>query len=239
VPDAPINIFNDPTVTDANRIKFTWTEGPSDGGMPVLDFDVYYDQGSSSWVLLEEGVVPTEYTTSVALTADLIYAFKLTARNSVGDSVYSEQISIRAAKVPDAPLNLRNLSARTSAYQVGLAWDEGAYNGGSAVLDYRITFKEESALDFQLYKFNFTQTDMTLIGLTPGATYNFRVEARNLVGYSAFSNVLVEIAAQVPDEPQGLVNVPEVTARNQAGLSWAPAAFDGGSQVLDFALWYD
>jgi hypothetical protein len=43
IPDAPINIFNDATVTDAEKIKFTWTEGPSDGGMPVLDYDVYYD----------------------------------------------------------------------------------------------------------------------------------------------------------------------------------------------------
>jgi hypothetical protein len=78
---------------------------------------------------------------------------------------------------------------------VGLAWDEGAYNGGSPVLDYRVTFKEDSAPEFQLYKYNFTLTDMTLIGLSPGTIYNFRVEARNLVGYSAFSNVLVELAA--------------------------------------------
>lgn len=50
IPDAPINIYNDPTVTDATKIRIIWTEGLSDGGMPVLDYDVYYDQGTGTWI---------------------------------------------------------------------------------------------------------------------------------------------------------------------------------------------
>ena len=54
VPDAPINLANDPTVTTDLRIRFTWTEGLSNGGDEVLDFSVYYDQGlgSGNFVLL-------------------------------------------------------------------------------------------------------------------------------------------------------------------------------------------
>ncbi len=48
VPDAPINLVNDPTVTTDLRIRFTWTEGLSNGGDEVLDFSVYYDQGTGS-----------------------------------------------------------------------------------------------------------------------------------------------------------------------------------------------
>jgi hypothetical protein len=43
VPDAPINLTRDEDVTDADVIRFTWTEGLSDGGTPVLDYDVYWD----------------------------------------------------------------------------------------------------------------------------------------------------------------------------------------------------
>ena len=43
VPDAPINLTNDPTVTSDTTVRFTWAEGPSNGGSPVIDFDVYYD----------------------------------------------------------------------------------------------------------------------------------------------------------------------------------------------------
>ena len=55
VPDAPIeltnvpfdieNVLNTETTTD-EQIRFTWAEGANNGGVPVLDFDVYYDQGA-------------------------------------------------------------------------------------------------------------------------------------------------------------------------------------------------
>ena len=43
VPDAPVNLANVPEVTDATTIKFTFEEGPSNGGSPVIDYDIYYD----------------------------------------------------------------------------------------------------------------------------------------------------------------------------------------------------
>jgi hypothetical protein len=64
----------------------------------------------------------------------------VTARNTVGSSLYSEEISILAAKVPDAPINLVNVPAVTTAYQVGLSWQDGPYNGGSPVIDYQVSF---------------------------------------------------------------------------------------------------
>jgi hypothetical protein len=54
----------------------------------VLDFDVYYDQGSATaeFVLLSAGVTTLYYQTSVSLTPGDTYSFKITARNTVGDS---------------------------------------------------------------------------------------------------------------------------------------------------------
>lgn len=43
VPDAPVNLQNDPTTTDDTKVRFTWEEGPSNGSSVVLDYDVYYD----------------------------------------------------------------------------------------------------------------------------------------------------------------------------------------------------
>lgn len=195
IPDAPINIFNDAAVTDATNIKFTWTEGPSNGGMLVLDYDVYYDQGTGNWVSLAENVLETYYTTTVPLTPDVIYSFKVTARNSVGDSLMSESISIRAARVPDAPINLVNVPGQTTAFQIGLDWEEAPYNGGSPVLDYRISYKTISDTDWIVYKLNHTLTEIIVTSLTPGVQYNFRVESVNLVDYSPYSDVIVELAA--------------------------------------------
>lgn len=53
-----------------------------------------------------------------------------------------------AAKLPDTPLNLANVPAITTAYQIGLTWDEGAYNGGSPVIDYEVSYTEAVADNF-------------------------------------------------------------------------------------------
>jgi hypothetical protein len=59
IPDAPVNLLDDRSVTNDDRIKFTYEEGASDGGDPVIDFYIYYDQATNSgtWVLLEPGVI--------------------------------------------------------------------------------------------------------------------------------------------------------------------------------------
>jgi hypothetical protein len=86
IPDAPINLVRD-IATNAYTIAFTWDEGASNGGEVVINFDIYYDQAlGGDYVLLEEAVTILYYQTSVSLIPDLVYSFKITARNSVGDS---------------------------------------------------------------------------------------------------------------------------------------------------------
>ena len=136
MPDAPVSLTNDPTVTTDTQIRFTWSDGASNGGNAVIDYAVYYDQGSDSFVLLDGAVTDQFYLTTVTLTAGTTYKFKVTARNEVGSSLDSEVVEILAAKLPDAPINLVNVPLVTTAYQVGLSWEEGAYNGGSPVIDY-------------------------------------------------------------------------------------------------------
>jgi hypothetical protein len=79
----------------------------------VIDFNVYYDQGSQvgTFVLLEEGVTTTFYQTTISITAGETYSFKVTARNTVGSSLESVPVSILAAKPPDSPTNLQNVPA--------------------------------------------------------------------------------------------------------------------------------
>lgn len=88
-------------------------------------------------MLLEQQVPTAHYTTSVSLNPGIVYAFKVTARNSVGISLESDPIDILVAKEPDAPINVVNVPApTTTAYQIGLDWDEGVYNGAAPVFDY-------------------------------------------------------------------------------------------------------
>jgi hypothetical protein len=58
VPDAPINLQNDLTVTDRTRIGFTWDEGYSNGGSLVIDYRISYDQAKGIWVELAVNHLP-------------------------------------------------------------------------------------------------------------------------------------------------------------------------------------
>jgi hypothetical protein len=151
VADAPISLANDPLTTTDTVIRFTWSDGSSDGGSPVIDYTVYYDQGSNTYVELEAGVTTQYYLTSVTLSAGTTYVFKVQAKNSVGFSSDSAELSVLAAKLPDTPVSLANDAITTTGYQVGLTWSDGSYNGGSAVIDYQVSFTEVSSSTYSVF----------------------------------------------------------------------------------------
>jgi hypothetical protein len=193
VPDAPIDLTNDATTTSDTVIRFTWTEGVSNGDTPVIDYAVYYDQGTGDFVELDSAVTQTEYVLS-SITPGVTYSFMVTARNTVGSSLNSDALSILGAKVPDSPVNLANVPVITTGYQIGLIWEDGAYDGGSPIIDYQLIYALESG-SYTEYASGITTQSLTVTGLTPGSTYNFQVRAQNLNGYSDYSTLATILAA--------------------------------------------
>lgn len=80
---------------------------------------MYWDQGlgTESYVALASTDIFTlSFVKSTGLTTGTTYKFKVTALNSVGESLKSSPVlAVVAAKVPDAPPNVRLVGA-TSAY---------------------------------------------------------------------------------------------------------------------------
>ena len=74
----------------------------------------------------------------------------------------------------------------------------------------------------------------TASSLQSGSTYNFKVESRNLVGYSLMSNTATILAAKPPDVPINFANNALLTTQTQIGLNWDPAIYNGGSAVIDY-----
>ena len=74
------------------------------------------------------------------MTPGVTYYFYVKSRNVVGFSMASSIISKLAAQVPDSPTGLANVAANTNASQIGLTWTAPTFNGGSALIDYRIWY---------------------------------------------------------------------------------------------------
>ena len=102
---------------------------------------------------------------------------KVIAVNQLGETPFSA-IGTGAIiqLVPDTPINFANDPAITNEAEIGMTWSPGASDGGTAVLEYRIYFSEESELEDSLLVDELTATSFTTtLDLVSGATYKFKV----------------------------------------------------------------
>jgi hypothetical protein len=99
VPDAPVSLADDITVTSRSVIKFTWVPAASDGGTTVIDYTVTYDESVGNLgTVLATGVTTPYYTTNtITIIPGKSYQFQVIARNTVGSSASSAILTILAA----------------------------------------------------------------------------------------------------------------------------------------------
>lgn len=106
-----------------------------------------------------------------------------------------------------------------------MIWNEGAANGGTPVIDYRIWYKPDSGTYEVLTEF-LQAKEFTANPLTTGVWYSFKVQARNSEGYGDFSNVIRVLAAQEPDKPETPVTV---WTRDFVTVQWVEPVINGAA----------
>lgn len=144
VPDAPITLSNNPAVTDGLQIGVVWSDGASDGSTPVLDYKLWYALEADDFVVIQDGILLREYTTSVTLQSGDNYKFKVQARNAVGYSLDSAELVVRAARVPDVPTDVTTTIALNN---VEISWTQ-PYNGGSGLLAYQVLIQHTDGVSY-------------------------------------------------------------------------------------------
>lgn len=155
------------------------------------------------------------------------------SRNSFGFSTtYSNEVTILAAKGPDSPINLANIVAATASGTIGLSWSQGAYDGGSPILDYRVNYKKGTDA-YQMLSSGVLSTSYVANGLTPNELYTFKVESRNQVAYSGFSLEITIRAAAKPTIP--IAPTTSVNTNISVNIAWIKP-FDGGSPLTAYTI---
>ncbi len=102
-PDAPTRLKETAELRTKTSITFSWSDGASDGGSPIIDYRVNFDQSLASYVVRATGVTSKSFTVN-GLTTGLTYKFKVESRNSFDYSAMSEEIAIICATNPSVPL---------------------------------------------------------------------------------------------------------------------------------------
>lgn len=96
VPDPPESLEDRPLITTSTQIGIQWQDAVENGGTDILDYEISYDQGTATYVVLAYGIIE-QYYTAVGLTPGQTYKFKVSARNAFGQGSYSSEVSILAA----------------------------------------------------------------------------------------------------------------------------------------------
>lgn len=62
IPNAPVSLVETISARTDNSITFTWNAGSADGGAPILDYRINYDQSNDEWIVLDTEITETHYT---------------------------------------------------------------------------------------------------------------------------------------------------------------------------------
>ena len=72
-----------------------------------------------------------------------------------------------------------------------------------------------------------------------GTTYNFKVQARNIIGVSSLTSALSIVAAVVPGVPTFLTRDSVNTTKTQVAFTWTAPTEIGGVAIIDYTIQWD
>ena len=215
------------------------------------DYRITYDESSGSYVTL--ATLVNEFTfTATALVSGNTYKFRVEARNRFGYSAYSQVISILCAAEPDKPAPP---TTTVVSDQVVIKWTRPVENG-TPIIKYNIKIrKADSTFTNELVGcdgskqtiVSETQCTVPLATLTElpfnlvfGDAVAVKLTASNAYGESLESDVGSGATIQlVPDPPINLANNLLTTLDDRIGITWEDGPSNGGSQIIDYEVWYD
>jgi hypothetical protein len=133
-PTSPLDLANNESVTSGGKIGLTWSAPNSDGGSPVIDYEISFNiAGGASYSVLSTNNTTTSYTVT-GLDSDVVYSLRVKARNIAGLSSDSLAVVIRAAAGPTGlakPYTLLN-----SNLSVKITWVAPSSDGESPITGY-------------------------------------------------------------------------------------------------------
>lgn len=233
VPAAPTGLVGTPL---NSSVALTWVAPMYNGGATITDYVVEYStNNSSSWTVFADGESASPSATVTGLTNGTMYAFRVSAVNSVGSGASTTSIAV-TPNIPGLPGAPRYLSSVVGRERVTLSWSTPLTSGNSVITDYLIEYSTDSGSTWTTYVDAVSTTRSALLTpLTAGVTYTFRVRAVNTAGPSAPSNTVVAIPLSF-NPPSAIRNLTASSRLLGAYLYWSAPLDNGGSAVTAYTI---
>ena len=212
-------------------VTLTW-EAPADtGGTDIADYRIQRStNGGISWSTVRDSTTPATGATITGLTNGTTYTFRVAAINRVTTGDWS----LSAAATPaTTPGRTRSLAARRGDQRVSLSWRKPFSTGGAAILHYSIEESIDGIQWNEVAQVSGATTAATVLGLTNGVRYRFRVSAVNQAGTGTRSSLASATPLSVPGVPGNLDGTP---SNRSVTLNWTAPLTDGGTRITRYIV---
>uniref|UniRef100_A0A670HYW5 Titin n=1 Tax=Podarcis muralis TaxID=64176 RepID=A0A670HYW5_PODMU len=176
----------------------TWGRPEDNGGAEIEGYIL------EKWIRVNKKPVYDLRVKSSGLRQGCEYEYRVFAENAAGLSLPSDTSPLIKAEdpvfLPSPPSRPKIVDSTRSHITIG--WTKPLFDGGAPVTGYTVEYKLTSETDWSTAIQSLRGTEYTVIGLTSGAEYVFRVRSINKVGTSDPSDVSEpQVAKEREEEP--------------------------------------
>ncbi|MDG6225382.1 MAG: SBBP repeat-containing protein [Candidatus Thermoplasmatota archaeon] len=225
IPDEPLEIYAQP---GDGWVNVSWSITPSDGGSPILHYEVMRGLKADSLVHLDH----TEHALHLLDTEvenGMEYHYAVRACNIRGPSPLSDIIRARPARQPDPPFDL---TAESGDRKVILKWSSPEWDGGQPLNSFTIYRRSDENWTY-LEKAEPHDSEFTDSEVINGIEYHYMITAWNIMGESLSSNIAYALPMTYPGKPLSLV---ASGGDRNVSLTWLPPISNGGSPLIEYML---
>jgi hypothetical protein len=177
-PNAPTSLVGE-AVTET-RIDISWNDNSLDETIFKVERS---DDAGATWTEIATTLADEYSYKDYDVTTGTTYSYRVRAYNIIGNSAYSNVISLNPLSVPEAPSNLA--ATFITDTQINLSWTDNSND--------EVGFKLQISLDQSTWNTIYTaqagETSYSNTGLNSTTTYYYRVFAYNDIGNSDYSNI--------------------------------------------------
>ena len=226
-PANPTGLSATASTTSPNDVSLTWTDAATNETGYEVERSTNNNSGFAK--IADLGANASSYT-SGELSSNTTYFYRVRAKNTGGESGYSNEAS--ALTIPDAP---GSLSVSVPAPPDGITKLSLTWNAPSGTLSgYDLEYATNAGFTGSTVAAVPVGTSFTLEGLTQNTTYHLRLRAKNATGPSPNSNQVSATTLPNPPAVPALQATTNVSA-NGFTINWTAPGGPLTGYALDVA----